>query len=147
MKDAWVVEVVTHGLRFQWLRTARLTRTPWFFRAPSRPEKLARLETEIRDLLQKRAIEEASGDVPAWYSLVFLVPKKNGSWRPVFDLSALNRHLVIPRFRMESSLTIMASLRKGHWVISIDVKDAYLHVPIHPHYRRFLHLAFQGRVY
>ena len=65
----------------------------------------------------------------------------------MFDLSALNRHLVIPRFRMESPITIMGSLRRGNWLVSIDVKDAYLHVPIHPQYRRYLHLAFQGKVY
>lgn len=64
----------------------------------------------------------------------------------LFDLSALNTHLVIPKFQMESTLTIMGSLRQGNWVVSNDVGDAYLHVPIHPEYRKFLHLAFPGEV-
>ena len=145
--DAWVREVISVGLSFQWRTRPTLTKVPWHFQPPSDKDKLQRLRKEIQDLLAKRAIVETSGDQPAWYSLVFLVPKKNGTWRPVFDLSQLNRHLVIPKFRMESALSIMSSLAKGDWAISIDIKDAYLHVPIHPQYQKYLHLASQGKVY
>jgi hypothetical protein len=134
-------------LTFNWVSKPRLTRKPWFFRLPWDEVKKLRLEAEIKELLAKGAIVETTGDQLAWYSLVFLVPKKNGSWRPVFDLSQLNRHLVIPKFRMESAITIMKSLAKGDWVVSVDIKDAYLHVPIHPQYQRYLHLAYQGKVY
>jgi len=101
----------------------------------------------MKELLTKGAITEVMGSTLGWYSLVFLVPKKSGAFRPVFDLSSLNDHLVIPKFHMESALTIMRCLRKGDWAVSIDIKDAYLHVPIHPQYQKYLHLAFQGKVY
>ena len=65
----------------------------------------------------------------------------------MFDLSALNYHLIIPRFKMESSLTVMHALKANQWVTSTDIKDAYLHVPIHPQYRKFLRLGYQGKVY
>ena len=146
-RDPWVLEVVSQGLTFRWKTRPCLKTEPWFFRPPNDQEKYARLQKEIDDLLLKRAIEETPRDLPAWYSLVFLVPKKSGGWRPVFDLSQLNQFLVIPKFRMESALTIMKSLAMGDWVVSIDVKDAYLHVPIHPEYQKYLHLAFRGKVY
>ena len=33
---------------------------------------------------------------------------------------------------------------RGEWFASIDLKDAYFHVPIAPHHRQFLQFAFQG---
>jgi len=146
-EDPWVVEVIRYGLTLSWLVKPSLTREPWFFQPPKHEEKFERLRLEISQLLANRSIEEVAPDTPAWYSLVFLVPKKTGGFRPVFDLSGLNRHLVIPRFHMESALTIMSSLKQGDWVVSIDIKDAYLHVPIHPEFRKYLHLAFLGKVY
>ena len=48
------------------------------------------------------------------------------------NLSDLNRYLRVRTFKMETQETIRASLRQGEWVTSIDLTDAYLHVPIHP---------------
>ena len=39
--------------------------------------------------------------------------------------------LRVRKFKMETPETICASLRQGEWVTSIDLTDAYLHVPIH----------------
>ncbi|KAK3891347.1 hypothetical protein Pcinc_004790 [Petrolisthes cinctipes] len=42
---------------------------------------------------------------------------------------------------MVSVAQVRTVLRKGDWLASLDLKDAYWHVPIHPRFRRFL--AFQ----
>ena len=39
---------------------------------------------------------------------------------------------------METPESIRTSLRQGEWVTSIDLSDAYLHIPIHPQSRKFL---------
>jgi len=108
--------------------------------------KFALLAIEVSELLSKRAFEEVK-DHKGTYSLLFLVPKKSGGCRPVFDLSFLNKHLIIPRFKMESAVTIQRDMTKGTWAISLDIKDAYLHVPIRPTDRKYLKFGFQGRVY
>ena len=146
-QDPWVMDVLTNGLTFQWIHNPALTTKPWFFNLPKDTTRLSLLFNEISDLKRKKAIEIVHKPGHAWYSLVFLVPKKNGKMRPVFDLSALNRHLKIPKFRMESALTVMSAMRQHLWAVSLDIKDAYLHVPIHPAFRKFLHLAFLGRIY
>jgi len=146
-RDTWVKEVLRKGLTFNWKIRPSIRRTSWFFQPPKDKVKFDRLLKEVDDLLAKRAIIEVPRDTPGWYSLVFLVPKKTGTFRPVFDLSQLNRHLVIPKFRMESAITIMRSLKKGDWVVSVDVKDAYLHVPIQQSFQKFLLFALLGKVY
>ena len=53
-------------------------------------------------------------------------------------------------FALEFVNTLMASrepLRRGMWAASLDLKDAYLHIPIHPGFQRFLAFSYQGRTY
>ena len=61
----------------------------------------------------------------AFYSRIFLAPRKSGNWRPVIDLSALNKFLHSPHFWMEMATSIMCSLQQGHWATSVDFKDAF----------------------
>ena len=145
--DTSVVAWVTEGLTFRWeSRKPPLRPKAWFFPVPGDQEKYALLQHEVQQLLVKRAIEVVK-DERGFYSLIFLVPKKTGGWRPVFDLSNLNNFLIIPRFKMESALSVQKALVQGKWAVSIDVKDAYLHVPIHHAFRRYLKFAFEGVVY
>ena len=38
-------------------------------------------------------------------------------------------------------------LRKEDWMAKLDLKDAYLTVPVHPSHHRFLRFARRGRIY
>ena len=82
-----------------------------------------------------------------FYSRLFLVPKPGNCWRSVIDLSSLNKCLAIPKFKMETPESIRAFLRKGEWVTSIDLTDAYLHVPIHPLSQKYLRFCHKGVIY
>jgi len=48
---------------------------------------------------------------------------------------------------METPEIVRASLSKGMWTFSIDLKDAYFHIPIHPSSRKYLRINFQGVSY
>ncbi|KAJ8039201.1 Ecotropic viral integration site 5-like [Holothuria leucospilota] len=81
-------------------------------------------------------------------SSFFLAPKKPNPWRPILNLKPLNKlYFATKRFRMETLASIIPTLVEGMWAISIDLKDAYLHVPIHPLYQRFLAFRYRGVVY
>ena len=90
-----------------------------------------------------------SSDHPksGFYSRLFQVHKKSGGWRPVIDLSRLNRHVITPHFKMETLDSVRLSLRKHDWAISLDLTDAYFHIPIHPKSRRYLRFHFMGKTY
>ena len=68
-------------------------------------------------------------------------------WRPVIDLSMLNQHFHVPTFMMETAETIRKSIRQGEWVTSIDLTDAYFHVPIHPQSQKYLRFQMKKGVF
>ena len=63
------------------------------------------------------------------------------------DLSTLNLFVDVSNFRMETIQSVILSVCQGDWMASIDLKEAYLQVPVHPDSRRFLWFVAQGRVY
>ena len=107
----------------------------------------AGLALEISALLNKRAIERVSDHPRLCLSPVFLVPKRSGKSRMILNLRAINQYIQPVHFRMETLATILPLLRAGDWAVSIDLVDAYHHVPIAPASRRLLGFAFGGRIF
>ena len=94
------------------------------------------LEGEVQALLTKGALELAPLPSPGFYSRLFMVMKASGAWRPVIDLSTLNLRIQQTSFRMETLQSVLLSVRPGDWLVSLDLKDAYLQVPMHPNSRK-----------
>ena len=78
---------------------------------------------------------------------LFLVPKKTGNLRPVIDLSSLNHHMIVLHLKMETQGSVRSAIRSQKWTISIDIRDAYLHVPMHHAVSRYLHVVVNQQVY
>lgn len=78
---------------------------------------------------------------------IFLIPKKTGGFRPIINLKSLNKFLLYRHFRMEGIQTLRHIVRKGDWLAKIDLKDAYLTVPIKPDFRKFLCFKWEGKFY
>ena len=95
----------------------------------------------------KGAIEEAPPHSRAFYGRLFTVPKSSGGLRPVLDLSPLNKYLKVIHFRMETPRSIRESIRQGDWATSLDLKDAYFHIPIHRNFRKFLRFIWNDKVF
>jgi hypothetical protein len=106
------------------------------------------LEAEVEELVRKRAVElVVNQHSPGFYGRIFVVPKANGGWRPVLDLSHLNLFLRKIKFRMETPQSVRAAIRPGDWATSIDLTDAYFHVLIHRVHRKFLRFVWKERVF
>ena len=109
--------------------------------------KGAALEEVTLGLIVKGAVELAPLPSPGFYSHLFVVWKTSGSWCPVIDLSHLNRFVDVSRFQMETIQSALLSVRQGDWMASIDLKEEYLQVPVHPDSRHFLRFVFRARVF
>jgi hypothetical protein len=107
------------------------------------------LSSEVQEMLAKEAIEQIpwSQAQGGFYSTFFLVPKKDGGVRPILNLKPLNVLIAKKHFKMVTLREIMAAVQPGDWLISLDLKDAYFHIPIKESYRKFLRFAFQGKTY
>ncbi len=48
---------------------------------------------------------------------------------------------------METPASVLSAVTKGQWMTSIDLSDAYFHIPIHYTSRKYLRFVFKGTVY
>ena len=100
------------------------------FTIPPQTDPL-QVDTEVDKLLQKRAVQTVEPCRGQFVSRLFTVPKKGGACRPVVNLRPLNKFVTKKRFKMENVAMLRDLLKEGDWMTSIDLKDAYLSVPIH----------------
>ncbi|KAL8583503.1 hypothetical protein ACOMHN_056313 [Nucella lapillus] len=145
----WAIRVIRSGFRLPWgPRKAPLTPFPPVFGPPRDQTASYALAQEVLSMLAKRATEEVVfRSSPGFYGRIFVVPKSSGGWRPVLDLSPLNKFLRDLRFRMETPSSIRDSMHPGDWGISIDLKDAYFHLLIHPRDRKYLRFVWRNRIF
>ena len=145
--DAWVVEALRVGYRIPFDRRPPLSERPLSLPAYS-PQSIkgVALTQELQNLLRKGAVEPAPQS-PGFYSRLFLVQKASGSWRPIIDLSTLNDYITSSHFHMETPQSVLRSIRPGDWMVSLDLQDAYLQVPVHHDSRRYLRFVVAGKSY
>ena len=65
----------------------------------------------------------------------------------MIKLRALNRFLPKEKFKMEGLHTARSLLRKGDYLMKLDLKDAYFAVPIHKESRKYLRFQFEGTTF
>uniref|UniRef100_A0A8D9B6S1 Protein P n=1 Tax=Cacopsylla melanoneura TaxID=428564 RepID=A0A8D9B6S1_9HEMI len=75
-------------------------------------------------------------------SRMFLVPKGDGSTRPVLNLKRLNLSLSPRKFQLVSHFKIPSFLQRGDFLIKLDLSQAYFHVPVKKAHQRFLALSY-----
>ena len=143
-----VVQILKEGYTLPFRIRPRLTRYPTVISHYVNPHRNSYLLEALHQLMDKQAVELVQNQVSlGFYSRLFLVPKPNNKWRPILDLSKLSPFLKVEKFKMETPETIRTSLQLGEWVTSIDLKDAYFHIPIQEQSRKYLRFYVQGQTY
>ena len=98
-------------------------------------------------MMSKGVLEIVSDPDLGFYSRLFLIEKSSGDWRPVIDLSPLNEFVHQTPFRMETPNSVLLVVRKDDFLASIDLKDAYFQIPVHPSSRKLLRFVSNDTVY
>ena len=144
--DVFVLSIIAHGFRISVSEDfpgvlREVTATP--------KDAKARLSirSEIEDLISKNAIVQVNDSPRLCLSPIFVIPKSTGDLRVILNLKKINLFIPVQHFRMETLSVILPQLSSQDWAATIDLKDAYLHVPIHQQSFRLLGFAFQGRTY
>ena len=127
-----VVHILQWGYKIILRNPIELSRHPIIHSGYSNREKQKFLQDCVHQMLKKNVIVSVRMcRTLGFYSRIFLVPKPGKKWRPVIDRSVLNNHLSVPTLKMEVAEVIRNSICRGEWVVSIDLTDAYFHIPIH----------------
>ena len=90
-----------------------------------------KLEAEIQALVEKGAVSIAHPPLGEGFtSRMFVVPKKDGSVRPIIELRELNKFIHWEHFKMEGIHLVKDLLQEGDWMVKMDLKDVYFSIPI-----------------
>ena len=144
--EKWVISVLRNGYKIPLKQTPPLSTDPVTFSTCPRSMKTDALRQEVLELINKSAIELAPNNA-GFFSYLFVVPKASGGSRPVIDLSTLNKSVICNPFKMETPRSVLAATRPGQWMTSVDLTDAYFHIPIHKDSRHLLRFSHMGQIW
>lgn len=107
----------------------------------------AQLIIIIDNLLSMGAISEAKPCSDQYVSRVFLVPKPNGKMRFILNLKNLNIFINSEHFKLEDIRTALKLVSRDCYIATLDLKDAYFLINIHPDSRRYLRFIIDEKLY
>ena len=108
---------------------------------------LSAIQAEIAALISKNAIVQVSDHPGLCLSPIFVIPMSTGDLRVILNLKVINLFIPVQHFRMETLSVILPQLTPDDWAVTIDLKDAYLHVPVHPDSHYLLGFSFLRRTF
>ena len=139
----FVLNIVQYGLKIQFHTFPPMLSLPAGSFSASRTLSVS---TEVSTLFSKSAITSVSPSSDQFVSPIFDVPKKDcDNRRVILNLKILNSYILKTSFRLEGVDTIINMLRPGDYFISIDLRDAYLMLLIHPDFWKYLCFDWEGK--
>ncbi|KAN0032981.1 hypothetical protein ACTA71_011188 [Dictyostelium dimigraforme] len=138
---------VVNGLKIHLLPNFKAMLNPTPISIPEGPKSDC-ITKEVQDLLLDDAIEQVLPNRYSklvFYSNVFTVPKPGTTLlHPVLDLKRLNSYIVNQSFKMEGIKNLPSMLKKGYYMVKLDIKKAYLHVLVDPQFRDLFRFVWKG---
>ena len=136
----WSSSIVSNGLGWGWKRRPPRRRRRFY------QEPTPFLTDYVAELLSKKVAKRVRSI--KFQGRLFCVPKKNTTkMRVILDLSFLNRFIRCDRFRMLTVAQLRTLLPQGTYGISIDLTDAYWHVPMARKFSRYLGFVLGRQAY
>lgn len=66
------------------------------------------------------------------YSLFCLIPKKDGSFKPILNLRPLNKYILSEHFHIVMFQDVIPLLQQGNFMTALNLGDAYFSHPDSP---------------
>lgn len=107
----------------------------------------ALMHQAIQELLSLGAVVPCSPTEGQYISKFFLADKPNGKKRFILNLKEFNYFVCCPHFKMEDFRTVLKLIRKGCFMSTLDLKDAYFLVSVHTEHRKYLRFLFDNALF
>jgi reverse transcriptase-like protein len=143
--DEFVLQAIKN-FKIPFIRTPLQRKIPNEFKFSNVERDVARLA--ILELIKSGSVFKIEPKPDQFISRIFLVPKKEpGKYRLVINLKYLNNYVDSPHFKMEDYRTVLNLMRKDMYMATIDLRDAYHSIPIHPKHQKYLCFEFEKQRY
>ena len=126
--DRVILDIIKNGLKINFKGRPGITSAP---KIPHSEQEIKIINTEIKKLLAKGVTIECERDKGGFISTIFTRQKKDGSFRTILNLKHLNHYVNYQHFKMESLNDVFKIIKRGVWMASVDLKDAFFTVPVH----------------
>ncbi|KYN15932.1 hypothetical protein ALC57_11825, partial [Trachymyrmex cornetzi] len=129
---------------------------PFFSPPPPRPVlrepvfstvTAAHCNNEIKSLLKKGVVYPVQSLLDQFLSSSFLTEKPSGGMRFILNLRELNTYILPFHFKLEDWQTVVRLMLPNVEMASLDLKDAYFLLPIHPCFRKYLRFQWKSVTY
>jgi hypothetical protein len=132
ISNEWAIATAQGLQRLDWLQEPPRTRNPTYtYEKGMTTEEKIQTDIAINEFLLKDAIYQAAPDEDLFFSNLFTIAQIDKT--PVcLDARPLNHFVEHLHFKMEGIQTLRHMVRPNDHLIKIDIKDAYLHIPLHP---------------
>ena len=143
-QSVWVNDVISEGYKIPFKFEPCQTRVPANPTVSGPAYDV--LVAEATELLAKEAVAPVAPDVGQYVSSYFAVPKPRspGKFRPILNLKKFNKSIKHYKFKMEGLRQVRDWIQPNAFMCGMDLKDAFLHIPINKRFWRYLRFSWLG---
>ena len=142
--DSFILKIIKYGITLDFSSIPGGGRcTP----PPVSTQQGTIITNEIETLLDKQAIVVTTLEEGSFLYPVFTTEKADGSARFILNLKRFNTSIQYVHFKMESMDNVLHMMTPNVWMASIDLKDAYYSIQVHPAHQKYLTFFWDSRYY
>ena len=161
--DQFFHSVAQQGFRISWIHqpAQKITvkgqvlraKNPRSLKDPTGDQFTAFLEEHLRMVgegasvrVRLQSTPPALGEMDEHVCTIFAIKQKD-RFRAIFNMKFSNYQMKPLPFKMTGVSVLRSIILPGDWMISIDLKDAYLNIRLHSSQCKFQRYAFQGWIW
>ena len=141
--DKFILEMAK-GLDMDFIETPQQQRVPRQYRMPKEHKQI--LNQEIQNMLDNKSMIKVEPTQNQFISQIFL-RKGETKNRPIINFRELNKFIPYQKFKMETLSDLKELIQKDDYMIKIDLKNAYLAVPLSERHSKYVRFQWQGNLY
>ena len=142
--DKEIMSIVKYGLTINKIKDIEPRPPHQYGMSPKETEGI---QAQIGHMLRKGVIAHTTVEDHDYFSPIFAREKSNGEFRIILNLKQLNKSVLTHHFKMDSIRNVKHMIELGCWMASVDLKDAFYSVPVHPRHHRYLKFIWDGTPY
>ena len=143
--DKFIIDIVREGLKVDFMAYPPSSNEA--VQCVFGPSEILIIDSEINKLLSKKVIMATTRQDGDFLSSIFTRPKRDGSRRMILNLSKLNDYVNYNHFKMESLSNVTDIIKPNVWMASVDLKDAFYSIPVHPEHQKYFKFCWKGQYF